>query len=70
MDTVKHMEKISSGLTFTDILNLHCDLDLERSKPIFQQDTPAYDAVLTNQVWLQTDQQFRKYGKNCHILII
>ena len=22
-------------------------------------DTPAYDAVLLNQVWLQTDQQFK-----------
>ena len=28
-------EKISSGQTFTDILNLRCDLDLERSNPIF-----------------------------------
>ena len=32
-----------------DILTLHCDLDLECSDPIFQQDTPAYDAVLSNQ---------------------
>ena len=56
--------------TFT-ILNLHCDLDLERSNIIFQQDTLAYDVVLSNQVWLHTDQQFRRYilRKN-HILII
>ena len=46
MDTVKHMEKISSGLTFTDILNLCCDLDLKHSNPIFPWDTPACDAVL------------------------
>ena len=38
------------------ILNFHCDLDLEHSNPIFPQDTLAYDAVLPNQVWLQTDQ--------------
>ena len=36
----------------------------------FPQDTPVYDAVLSNQVWLQTDQQFRRYNKNSHILII
>ena len=54
----------------TNILNLRCDLDLERSNPIFQQDTPAYDAVLLNKVWLQTDQQFRRYEKNSHILFI
>ena len=49
---------------FTDILSLPCDLDFECSNPIFAQDTPAYDAVLSIQVWLQTDQQFRKYHKN------
>ena len=56
--------------TVTDILNLRCDLDFERSNPTFPQDTPAYNAVLLNQVWLQTDQQFRKYNRNSHILII
>ena len=40
------VHKISSGQIFTDILNLRCDLDLERSNPIFLQDTPVYDAVL------------------------
>ena len=57
------VQKISSGKTFTNIFNLHCDLDLERSNPIFPQDTPAYDTVLSNQVWLQ----IRRYG---HTLII
>ena len=42
----------------SDILNLHCDLDLEDSNPIFSKDTPAFDAVLTSQDWLQTDLQF------------
>ena len=64
------IQKISSGQTFTDILNLRCYLDLERSNPIFPHDTPAYDTVLSNQVRLQTDQQFRRYNSKSHILII
>ena len=42
------VHKILSGQTFTNILNLHCDLDLERSNPIFSQNTLAYDAVLVS----------------------
>ena len=64
------IKKILSKQRFTDILNIHCDLDLKRSNPIFLQDTPAYDAVLSNQVWLQTDQQFRRYNTDSHIFII
>ena len=60
------IQKISSGQSFTDILSLRCDLDLERSNPIFQQDTLDYDAVLSNQVWLQTDQQLRRYSRSNH----
>ena len=55
--------------TFTNILNFCCDLDLECSSPIFPQNTPAY-VVLLNQVWLQMDQQFRRYSKNSNILTI
>ena len=47
-----------------------CNLDLEWSTPIFSQETLAYDAVLPNQVWLQTSQQFARYSRNSHILII
>ena len=36
------VQKISSGQTFTNILTLCCDLDLECSNAIFPQDTPAY----------------------------
>ena len=61
------VQKISSKRTFTDILNHHCDLDLEHSNPIFPQDTPAYNAVRSNQIWLQTNQQFRGYSRNSHI---
>ena len=64
------VQKISSGQTVTDSLNLCCDLDLKRSNPIFPQDTSAYDAVLWNEVWLQTDQQFRRYNTDSHIFII
>ena len=60
----------SSRQTFTEILNLCCDLDLKLSNPIFPLDTPAYDAVLSKQVWLQTDQQFRRYNRSSRILII
>ena len=55
-------QKILSKKTFTNILNLRCDLDLECSNPIFPQNTP-------NQVWLQMDQQFRRHSGNGHILI-
>ena len=64
------VQKILSGQIFINISNLHCDLYLKRSNPIFPQDTPAYNAVLSNQVWLQTDQQFRRHSRHNHILII
>ena len=55
---------------FTDIFNLRCDLDLECSNPIFPQGHSGLYVVLANRVWLQTDQQFRRYSRNSHILII
>ena len=64
------IQKISSRQTYTNILNLCCDLDPERSTPLFLQDTLAYETVLSNQVWLQADQQFRICNRNSHILII
>ena len=64
------VQKVSSGQTFTDISNLRCDLDLEYSNPIFPQDIPVYDAVLASQVWLQTNQQFRRYNRNSHNFIL
>ena len=48
------------------MLNLCCDLDLECSNPIFQQDTLSYDAILPNQIWLQTNQQFRRYNRKSY----
>ena len=45
------VQKLSFRQTFTNILNLCCDLELECSNQIFQDDTLAYDATLPNQVW-------------------
>ena len=42
--------EILSGQTFTDVQNLHCELDLEYSKATFSQDTPAYEHALSNKV--------------------
>ena len=38
--------EILSGQTFTEVQNLHCDLDSEYSKATFSQDTPAYEHPL------------------------
>ena len=43
-----HHTKILSWQTFTEVQNLHCDLDLEYSKATFSQDTPAYEHALSN----------------------
>ena len=40
-----------------EVLNLHCDLDLEHNNLIFTQDAPAYENVPSNKIWLQKDQQ-------------
>ena len=42
----RHTE--SNNLT---IQSLNCDLDLEDSKPVFSQDTPAHDDASLYQVW-------------------
>ena len=40
--------EILSGQTFTEVQNLHCDLDLEYSKATFSQDTLASEHALSN----------------------
>ena len=40
--------EILSRQTFTEVQNLHCDIDLEYSKATFSQDTPAYEHSLSN----------------------
>ena len=50
--------------TFTNILNLHCDHNLECSNhAVLPQVTLAYDVVLSNQVWLQMDQNSADIAK-------
>ena len=49
------VQNILSEQTFIVVLNLCCGLDFERSNLIFPQDTLAYDTILSDQVWLQTE---------------
>ena len=57
------IQKISSRQTLTDILKFCCDLDLEHNNPISPYNTLAYDNVVSNQVWQQKDQQFKRYSR-------
>ena len=76
-DHTKFGNKMFCGLEdsirtiFTDNVNLRCDLDLERSNPIFFRRT-LWLIMLYYQtrVWLQADQQFGRCSRNSHILII
>ena len=71
------VQKISSRQTFTNILNLHCDLDLACSNPIFHRTlclTMLYYQTKFGSKWtsslediVKMDQQFRRYSKNSHI---
>ena len=57
--------------TNIEILTICCDLDVEHNNPFFfSEDTLAYDDVSSDQVWLLKNQQFRRYSKKSHILII
>ena len=59
--------------TNINILSLHCDLDPEHSNPFFfflSLDTLPYVDVSSDQVWLARNQQFKKYSRKSHILII
>ena len=67
--------KMFSGLediiwTNIDILTLHCDLDLERSKRKNSQETLAYYGVSSDQVWLPRNQQYRRYSRKRPISVI
>ena len=45
-------------------------LTLKTVMQFFPQDTLAYAAVLSDQAWLQTDQQFRRYNTISHFFYI
>ena len=53
-----------------DYKSLHCDPDLEESKPIFLHDTLAHDDSSAFQVWLKKKkvQQSGRYRQDEHIL--
>ena len=52
----------------SDYMSLHCDLELEDSKPVLLQDTLANDDASPYQVWLQKVQQLRRYHPDEHSL--
>ena len=53
-----------------DFLTLRCDLDLECSNPIIPPDALAYDNLPSDHVWLQKNQQIRRYSSQSNMLII
>ena len=60
------IQNVLSGQTFTDILKFCCDLDLDHKNPISLYDTLVYNNALSNQVWWQKDQLFRRYSRNLY----
>ena len=66
----KFGNKKFGGLEHIIWANIHqhieicCDLDLEHNNPISPYNTLAYDNVVSNQVWQQKDQQFKRYSRN------
>ena len=64
-----HHVKVSPQGLSSIYVSLHCDLDLESSKPIFSHDTPAHDEHRRPyEVWLQKGMRFRRYDPDEHIL--
>ena len=63
------IQKISSGQTLT-LWPFAVTLTLNALIHFFSQDTLASDDVSSDQVWLPRNQQFRKYSRKNHILVI
>ena len=66
-------KKISSSADMVETvisgqMSLHCDPELEDSKPIFLHDTLALDDASPYKVWLQTVQQLKRYHPDEHSL--
>ena len=57
------VQKIWNKSTFHKVLTLHCDLDLENNNLTSTQNIPANDYVPSNQILLQKDKLFSRYGK-------
>ena len=63
--------QILSRQTFTEVHNLHCDLDLEYSKATFSQGTPASEHNYTGKLSRSPkNQQFATYNRNNHDFIV
>ena len=67
-------KKISSSADMVetviyDKMSLHCDPELEDTKPIFLHDTLAHDVASPYQVWLQNIQQLRRHRPDEHSLV-
>ncbi len=60
--------EILSGQTFTEVQNLHCDLDLEYSKATFSQDTPRLmNMHCQTKLVAKENRQFNMYNRNSPI---
>ena len=64
------VQKITPDKYSLTFLTFAVTLILNAVTLFFPQDTLADNAVIPNLVWLQTDQQFGRYSRNSHILII
>ena len=59
---------ILSGQTFTEVQNLHCDLDREHNKATFSQKTlQLMNMHCQTKLVAKKDQQFRTYNRSSHI---
>ena len=65
---LQKVQKMSSGQTLPETLNICCDTDPEHSNPIFLLDTQAYDDLPANYVWFQMNRSYRRYGRNSHLI--
>ena len=66
-------KKISSSADMVetvifDQMSPHCDPELEDRKPIFLHDILAHYVASPYQIWLQKDQQQRRYRSHEHSL--
>ena len=59
--------EILSGQTFTEVQNLHCDLDLEYRKATFSDKILQPWTCTVKLSWSPKNQQFRTYNRNSHI---
>ena len=59
--------EILSGQTFTEVQNLHCDLDLNTAKQPFHKTLQPMNMHCPTKLVAPKNQQFRTYNRNSHI---